>query len=373
MATVTKQKDGVYRVDYKVNGRRRRKRIGTNKAQATSVLAQIQADIINGRYFEREQDENLRLQDLIDRFLEHTKDKKKSHRRDVNSADHLVEFMGETSINRVIPAMIEDYRAHRKTARTRNGKAPAPATINRELAFLKRVFSWGMQNEMISKNPARYVKLEKENNIRDRVLSEQEFQRLLEVSPLHLQQIMIVAYYTAMRKGEILGLRWDEVDFKAGLIRLGAGRTKTNEARRIPLAPEIVEMLREKKRSKTTPFVFVYAGEPIDDVKTSFGTARRAAGLEDFRFHDFRHTAITNWRRAGHDFFTIMAATGHTTMSVFQRYNTISDDDLHSLISPPAGQDGSDSAPNPSPSRPAEAGSSPKASKERGKPSLRVV
>ncbi len=64
----------------------------------------------------------------------------------------------------------------------------------------------------------------------------------------------------------------------------------------------------------------------------AFETARRKAGIENFTFHDLRHTVINNWRLQGHDYFRIMAATGHKTMNVFKRYNTVSKDELKALV-----------------------------------------
>ena len=78
--------------------------------------------------------------------------------------------------------------------------------------------------------------------------------------------------------------------------------------------------------------VFTYEGEPVISIQKDFDEARHAAGLEDFTFHDLRHTAINNWRLQGHDFFRIMAVSGHKTMNVFKRYNTVSNDELKALV-----------------------------------------
>jgi integrase len=73
------------------------------------------------------------------------------------------------------------------------------------------------------------------------------------------------------------------------------------------------------------------AGRSVSSIKKGFTTACEKAGIEDFKFHDLRHTAINNWRLQGHDYFRIMAATGHKTMSVFKRYNTVSREELKIL------------------------------------------
>ena len=78
--------------------------------------------------------------------------------------------------------------------------------------------------------------------------------------------------------------------------------------------------------------VFTYKGHSITEMNRSFTTACKRAGIEGFTFHDLRHTAINNWRLAGNDYFRIMAATGHKTMNVFKRHNTVSQAELKALV-----------------------------------------
>ena len=74
-------------------------------------------------------------------------------------------------------------------------------------------------------------------------------------------------------------------------------------------------------------------GSPLGEVKRSFKTACKLAGIEGFTFHDLRHICINNWGLQGHDFFRIMAASGHRTMEVFKRYNTVTQEELKRLVS----------------------------------------
>ena len=94
-------------------------------------------------------------------------------------------------------------------------------------------------------------------------------------------------------------------------------------------------MLQEVKvRFLKHDFVFTRDGEPINGLgsfKKTFRKTCQKAGIENFRFHDLRHVAINNWRKAGHDYFKIMKATGHKTMAVFKRYNTVDEEELKSL------------------------------------------
>jgi integrase len=135
-----------------------------------------------------------------------------------------------------------------------------------------------------------------------------------------------------MRQGEILGLTWGQVDLKEGFIRLRPEDTKTNEARLVPLTRELAEMFKDMPRGLPGVKVFTYATRSIGSIKKGFVTACQNAGIENFTFHDLRHTAINNWRLQGNDYFRIMAATGHKTMTVFKRYNTVSKEELKALV-----------------------------------------
>ena len=142
--------------------------------------------------------------------------------------------------------------------------------------------------------------------------------------------LVSIAHSFVMRRGEILNLTWDRVDLKAGLIRLKAEDTKTHDARSIPLPSILTAQLKElyKVRYLHEPHVFLVNGKSISSMKTAFNAACRRASIEGFRFHDFRHTAVTNMRRVGVDHLTIMRITGHKTLEVFKRYNSFLENDL---------------------------------------------
>jgi integrase len=140
-----------------------------------------------------------------------------------------------------------------------------------------------------------------------------------------------MAYFTAMRQGEILNLTWDRVDLKNGFVHLRPEDTKTNDGRSIPLHPEIIKMLYYMPRT-INGRVFPLEGKPLAEVKRSFKTACKKAGIEKFTFHDLRHTCINNWRLQGNDFFRITAASGHRNMEVFKRYNTVTQEEIKKLV-----------------------------------------
>ena len=191
------------------------------------------------------------------------------------------------------PDAIERYKARRLASITVRGGPVKPA-INRELACLKTMFNLAakailhLPGGVSSENAVRAVEFLEEKNVRDRVLNAEEFQRLLESSPGYLKPILICAYSTGMRKGEILRLPWDRVDLKAGFIRLRDTDTKTGTGRSIPVGRELREVLQRLPivldgQGARLPYVFTRDGQPIKSVLDAFAGACRRVGLADLR------------------------------------------------------------------------------------------
>jgi integrase len=239
---------------------------------------------------------------------------------------------GDRLLKDITPSLGEAYKQKRLKELSYRKQMTTPGTVNREIVCLKVIFNKAIANGMAEKNPAKGIKLLKENNERNRLLSEQEYISLLANCPPHLMPVVKVAYYTAMRQGEILNLTWEQVDLNKGFIHLLPEDTKTQEGRSIPLNRELIEMFKSMPRGLPGVKVFSYKGKSVSCLKKSFTTACKKAGIENFCFHDFRHTAINNWRLQGHDFIRIMAASGHRTLEVFKRYNTVSNEELRELV-----------------------------------------
>ena len=163
------------------------------------------------------------------------------------------------------------------------------------------------------------------------MLNEEEFEKLLQVSPEHLKPILICAYETGMRLGEILSLRWEQVDLEKGFITLQAGQTKTGEGRKVPISPRLHNVL--SSLGHAGEYVFTYQGKRVKRIRRSFKRACKRAGIRDFRFHDFRHTFVTRMRRKGVPDRVIMNITGHKTLVMLNRYDRIDEQDLLQAVS----------------------------------------
>lgn len=241
----------------------------------------------------------------------------------------LEEVFGQMLIREIKPSMVEKYQRQRLQAPTWCGKQKTPAGVNREITVLKRMFNLALREDLVSKNPCWKVKMLPENNARDRILSPEELDLLLSHLPRHAALIVHFAYLTGMRAGEILNLTWDRVDLPQRLVKLGAEDTKTAECRVIYLNDAALGVIEEagKVRSLEHNRVFTYKGRPLKSIKTCLNRGCREAGINNFRFHDLRHTFNTNMRRAGVDHSVIMKLTGHKTAAMFHRYNTVDAED----------------------------------------------
>jgi integrase len=333
------KKQGVYWIDYYVNGRRKRERIGPDKRLAETVHRKRKVEIAEGKFLDKRRPITTNFDVLAREFLTYAQANKRSWRRDEVSIRILTAVFGGKLLTEISPDAIERYKASRMASTSARGGPPRPATINRELACLKTMFNLAakgilhLPGGVPPENPIRAVKFLDEKNIRDRVLSAEEFQRMVDASPDYLKPVLICAYYTGMRKGEILRLTWDRVDLKAGFIRLKDMDTKTGQGRSIPIGRELLEALQHlpivlDPQGTRMPYVFTRHGQPIKSMWDAFASICRRLGLGDFRFHDLRHTAVTNLRRSGVDALTAMKITGHKTMAAFKRYHTIDEDDL---------------------------------------------
>jgi integrase len=211
-----------------------------------------------------------------------------------------------------------------------------PATINRALAILRRALR--LAAEADPPKLARVPKIPKlaESAPRSGFFEEHEYRALLMALPDHLKPVLAFGYWTGCRKGEILRLKWSQVDLDQGVVRLRAGETKSGAGRVIPLAPELLELLRlHRQFAGASEYVFTYRGAPFRDFRDGWEAACKAVGLWDEQtgrptrlFHDLRRTAVRNFVRAGVPERVAQEISGHKTRSVFDRYNIVSEADL---------------------------------------------
>ena len=251
---------------------------------------------------------------------------------------------GAVKLNALTLAAVESWQARlmnqprqaRSEAKKKEVLAPlAVASVNRRLACLKHMLTKAVDWELIGKDTLdrfRRVKLTKEENRRSRFLSAAECRDLIAAAPKHLKPILIFALNTGCRKGEILGLTWDRVDLKHGFIRLD--KTKSGTGRDIPINNTLAAMLQGLIRRVDSPLVFYNpaSGGQWHDLKRPFATSCSKAKLQNFRFHDLRHTFASQLVMAGIDLTTVSRLLGHASLTMTLRYSHLAPDHLKSAV-----------------------------------------
>jgi integrase len=270
--------------------------------------------------------------ELLEWYLAHPKTKgKKTYNRDLEMAGVLRKQFGKKLANEIKPTDIESFQARMLTTLSKRGTPYKPATVNRFVTLLKRMYNLAVRDDLVEKNPCWKVSFLPERNARGRVASPEELEALMKELPEY-SLILTIGYYLGMREGEILALRRKQVHFyedkpDEGFIELRDGETKTGEGRRVPFGVEVGAPLRQwmsGRKGKPDGLLFVTRnGKYLGNFRRAFRRACRRVGIKGLWFHDFRHTAVTNMRKADVDTTVIMAISGHKTMAMFNRYNRV--------------------------------------------------
>ncbi|MBW2083086.1 MAG: site-specific integrase [Deltaproteobacteria bacterium] len=329
-----------YWISYRLpGGKQRREAVGYSIEEARDAEGKRRSQKRENRIFDIKPDTKMTFNELTEWYLGLEKVKALASYWVIKlSLKKFNSVFGDTIVGNIKPADLENYQAKRKL------QGIADGTIDHEIGKAKTMVFKAFDNNMVSGDTLRAFKkikkLVKRNaDARTRVLSSEEFERLLQYSPPHLKAILSTAYYTGMRRGEILGLTWDKIDLKKRLIHLNASDTKDREARTIPICEKLYEVLRTIPRAIHDPHVFLFKGRPVKDIRTALRKACKQAGIEygrfaksGFVFHDLRHTFNTNMRKAGVPESVIMKITGHSTREMFDRYNTIDQEDTRKAV-----------------------------------------
>ena len=338
------QRGAVWWIKYYGNGKPYRETSGSNKeSEARKLLKKRLGEIVLGRFVGPEA-ERVTIRELAEDYLN---DYRVNGRKSLDKAERMVKRLDEDDeeIDSELMDYFGDCRAHsvgtdrvKAYIAKRLEAGAANATINRELAALKRMFNLGVQAQKIYRKP--YIPMLEENNVRQGFFEHGEFVAFRKALPDYLQPPVTFAYYTGWRKQEILSLKWNQVDLNALTVRLEVGTTKNRAGRLVILDGELLETIQGQwERRKVAeipgqsptllcPFVFHRDGKTIKDYRDAWNEARKATGLTTKILHDFRRTAVRDMVRAGVHEKVAMMISGHKTRSVFDRYNIVSEDDL---------------------------------------------
>jgi integrase len=304
-----------------------------SKRLALAILDKRKTEVAEGKHLDRQERPEMTFAELSEWYWDHHGQRKRSNGVR-GRLKRLKSFFGNTPLLRITPELVNEYRQER-IARDQVSQQ----TVNRDLQELKTMFNQIISSKRwrrVLENPVSYVKLAKERNERVRYLEYEEIQKLLASAADHLRPILVMALHTGMRRGEILNLRWTDIDFKNDNVHVR--EAKNGEGRYIPLSAELRRILQSLPSRFLGGYVFpsrlprrkrkeshvVGQQHSYVDLKNSFSSALTKAGISDFRFHDLRHTFASQMVMNGADLNTVRELLGHKSIKMTLRYAHLS-------------------------------------------------
>jgi integrase len=320
-----RKRGSVWYYDFQIRGTRYREALpeARTKDEAREAETKAKREVFDGLWQSKRLTAPTLRKYVDDVFLPWSK-ANKTGRGDNNRCAALCAAMGNLPLDQISVIQIEGFKQQQQKLEKN------PITINHYLATLGQILRQAINQGLIKENPCAKVRPLRQEPHRTRYLTQVEEERLFEAIDVELERedltrearrnleslraAITIALATGMRQGEIYGLTWDRVDFSRNTITLA--RTKTNKTRVIPIGARLRELLLslfESRGDSQKALPGRYHG-------AYWGPVRKAAGIEDFRFHDLRHTAATRLAEMGTDPFTISAILGHTNVQMTARY-----------------------------------------------------
>lgn len=313
-------------IEYKVNGKTKQESIGkigiVTKTMAKEILNKREQQVKLGKYNLLDKDIPT-LQEFSEEFIIHQRDVKRnrSWKKDESHIKKWNKELGMLKLSEISIKHIDDY----KLKRIKDVKA---ITVNRELQALLCLLNLAKKwKKFFGDNPVSESRLLKTESFPKRILSYEEEIRLIDASSDHLKPIIKTALLTAMRLGELLTLRWQDVDFENNLITVREEISKSKKTRKIPVSNTLrVLLLEHKLKTGYSAMVFLtpvgapYSPKNPSALKRCFTTARKKTNLLDLRFHDLRHTAATRMAENGASIIAVKEICGHSDIKTTMQY-----------------------------------------------------
>jgi len=337
MATIQerKSKDGKvqYRALVRLRGYPPQSATFERKTDAKKWIQKTEAEIREGRHFKTREAKKHTVAELIEKYIKSVlPTKPKSKETQEGQLNWWKQEIGPYTLADVTPALIGECRDKLLTERTRRGIVRSPASTVRYMAAFSHALTvavneWGWLED----SPIRKVKKPKEPRGRVRFLSDDERNRLLEATKesnnRYLYPVVLLALSTGMRYGEIMNLRWEDVDLKRQFVILHD--TKNGERRNVPVVKLANAVLTELAKVKRKDTSLVFPSETDSNLPSnlrwSWLTALQQADIADFRFHDLRHSAASYLAMNGATLTDIAHVLGHKTLAMVKRYAHLSE------------------------------------------------
>lgn len=344
------KKEGVlYWVEYRILGKKVREKVGESKKEAETRLAEIRNDSSS---LEKSSDAYrggfMTIEELFDWFIRlkpvESMDGYPRYKTMINSLKRII-----GGKKRVRDITLEDldnyiYLRQREDSPNRLGSKISPKTVKEEMNLFRNILNRAVTYQKIHQIPvSRFPKFRGEDNIRKRIFTAEELQRMIDSAPEFMMRMIVMAAGTGMRQNEIVQLEWKWVNLEEGFVDIPAEITKSGSGRFVKLFPNVIKMLEEIPRFEHTDNVFLSENNnPIPYFHTYcrkvFKKVLEKAGVDNAVFHDLRHDFVTKASRSGNSTASLMVQCGHKTESMFHRYRIKNKEDLIDLkdLSEPA-------------------------------------
>lgn len=314
-----------WRYSFYFEGKQTRRLVKANNQAQAKIIAQSDwTNQFDAKYSPQPEPEieEILFSDFVDeRFLPYSKLNKKSYDRDLRMCKIFCDFFAAKTLKEIKASDIETFKLLHSTSKSRYDMILKPATVNRELAILSRIFSLAVEYEILFYNPCQRVKNLRVDNQRTRYLSDEEEKLLIEELKDNeiLKNIVVFAINTGMRRGEIFNLKWFDADLKRNVLYVR--QTKTGKDRAIPINDKLHSMLENIPKVSEYVFTSPKTNGKFIDIKKGFHKALEDAKITNFRFHDLRHTCATRLADAGVNFAVIGEILGHSDIRTTKRYS----------------------------------------------------
>ena len=342
MASIEKRttQDGItYRVKIRLKGYPVQTASFDRLTDAKKWEASTESAIREGRHFKTVEAKKHTFAEMLDRYIKDVlPTKPKQAQKQTQQLEWWKSEIGSFLLSDITPALIVECRDRLNSGITRRGTQRSPATVVRYMAALSHAFTIAVNEwQWLEDSPIKKVKKPTESRGRVRFLNDAERARLLnacqESSNEWLYMCVILALSTGMRQGELMGLKWSDVNLKDGFVILH--ETKNGERRRVPLVGHGLTLLVEHSKIRRLDTELLFPGKnpekPID-LRRPFNDALKLAEITDFHWHDLRHCTASYLAMNGASLAEIAEVLGHKTLQMVKRYAHLSDGHVSSVV-----------------------------------------
>lgn len=343
MATIVKTPSNTWKAVIRKTGWPTTSKTFRTKRDAQDWARRTEDEMVRGVFIQRSASERTTLESALNRYLNEVSITKKPSTRqaEAKKARVLIQHLGKYSLAALSPDVIAEYRDKRLNSTTRRGDPVSNNTVRLELALLSHLYTTAIQEWGIglASNPVSNIRKPSPGRGRDRRLAPAEERRLLSAAHQHsnpmLAWIIELALETGMRKSEITGLHRHQVNLKKRIILLQD--TKNEDNRLVPLSRRATDVMKAALNNPIRPIDtdLVFFGEPGKNGRRgpyvftkTWNELKKRIGMQDLRFHDLRHEAVSRMIEAGLSDQEVSSISGHRSMQMLRRYTHLRGENL---------------------------------------------